>query len=101
MAIVRHSVDLYEGKRVEPKPRHGRGLGKNGEKGIRTPGTSCNSYIGLANRRLQPLGHLSFFGISDYRLVRRRSIETGAGAGMMQGWCVWLLMVGRTRRSRD
>ena len=30
-----------------------------GEGGIRTPGTSFGSYNGLANRRLQPLGHLS------------------------------------------
>ncbi len=32
---------------------------KNGETGIRTPGTGVNPYNGLANRRLQPLGHLS------------------------------------------
>ena len=31
----------------------------NGESGIRTRGTGCNPYTGLANRRLQPLGHLS------------------------------------------
>ena len=30
-----------------------------GEGGIRTRGTSLNSYDGLANRYLQPLGHLS------------------------------------------
>ena len=30
-----------------------------GEGGIRTPGTSFSSYNGLANRRLQPLGHLT------------------------------------------
>jgi hypothetical protein len=30
-----------------------------GEKGIRTPDTGLNPYNGLANRRLQPLGHLS------------------------------------------
>jgi hypothetical protein len=35
-------------------------LGESGgEGGIRTPGTSVSSYNGLANRRLQPLGHLS------------------------------------------
>ena len=32
---------------------------ENGEGGIRTRGTSLNSYDGLANRYLQPLGHLS------------------------------------------
>ncbi len=30
-----------------------------GEGGIRTPGTRFSAYNGLANRRLQPLGHLS------------------------------------------
>jgi hypothetical protein len=30
-----------------------------GEGGIRTPGTGVSPYNGLANRRLQPLGHLS------------------------------------------
>ena len=33
--------------------------GKSGERGIRTPDTGLNPYNGLANRRLQPLGHLS------------------------------------------
>ncbi len=32
---------------------------KNGEGGIRTPGTSVHRYDGLANRCLKPLGHLS------------------------------------------
>jgi hypothetical protein len=37
-----------------------RGLqGSNGETGIRTPDTGLTPYNGLANRRLQPLGHLS------------------------------------------
>ena len=30
-----------------------------GEGGIRTPGRGFSPYNGLANRRLQPLGHLS------------------------------------------
>ena len=30
-----------------------------GEGGIRTPGRGFGPYNGLANRRLQPLGHLS------------------------------------------
>src|SRR5271165_1759058 len=35
-------------------------LGESGgEGGIRTPGTGFGPYNGLANRRLQPLGHLS------------------------------------------
>ncbi len=32
---------------------------KNGEGGIRTPGTSVNQYDGLANRCFKPLSHLS------------------------------------------
>ena len=38
---------------------------KNGEGGIRTRGTSIHSYDGLANRCLQPLGHLSKFPIQN------------------------------------
>ena len=34
-----------------------------GEGGIRTPGTGFSQYNGLANRRLQPLGHLSAVAI--------------------------------------
>ena len=33
--------------------------GTGGEGGIRTPDTGVSPYNGLANRRLQPLGHLS------------------------------------------
>src|SRR5207249_12031952 len=33
--------------------------GRNGEGGIRTPDRGISPYNGLANRRLQPLGHLS------------------------------------------
>ena len=34
-------------------------IGTGGEGGIRTPGTSFSRYNGLANRRIQPLCHLS------------------------------------------
>ncbi len=48
--------------------------GDGGERGIRTPGTGLGPYNGLANRRLQPLGHLSArvaFGIiSDGGWIR-------------------------------
>lgn len=37
----------------------------SGEGGIRTPDTDLNPYNGLANRRLQPLGHLSGDGPKD------------------------------------
>jgi hypothetical protein len=33
--------------------------GSGGERGIRTPDRGFSPYNGLANRRLQPLGHLS------------------------------------------
>jgi hypothetical protein len=33
--------------------------GSGGERGIRTLDTGVSPYNGLANRRLQPLGHLS------------------------------------------
>ena len=36
-----------------------------GERGIRTPDRALRPYNGLANRRLQPLGHLS--AVSDLR----------------------------------
>jgi hypothetical protein len=36
-----------------------RAIRKHGESGIRTRGTGLSPYTGLANRRLQPLGHLS------------------------------------------
>jgi hypothetical protein len=49
-------------------------LSDGGEGGIRTPDTGVSPYNGLANRRLQPLGHLSgdFHQFSMARLVRRR-----------------------------
>jgi hypothetical protein len=34
-----------------------------GERGIRTLDTGVSPYNGLANRRLQPLGHLSVQGL--------------------------------------
>jgi hypothetical protein len=37
-----------------------------GERGIRTPGRGVSPYNGLANRRLQPLGHLSGVYRTDY-----------------------------------
>ena len=52
------------------------GLKKSGgEGGIRTPDTGFGPYNGLANRRLQPLGHLSAgfvqqqFTISDRQAI--------------------------------
>ena len=42
-----------------------------GEGGIRTPGTSFSSYNGLANRRLQPLGHLSVYNRPPHNNLQR------------------------------
>jgi hypothetical protein len=39
-----------------------------GERGIRTLDTGVSPYNGLANRRLQPLGHLSGFALTTYRM---------------------------------
>ena len=40
-------------------PRASAACNAGGERGIRTPDTGFSPYNGLANRRLQPLGHLS------------------------------------------
>ena len=40
--------------------------GTGGEGGIRTLGTGVSPYNGLANRRLQPLGHLSAAGFQQF-----------------------------------
>ena len=42
----------------------------NGEIGIRTLDTDLTPYNGLANRRLQPLGHLSC-GYTRYRMMQK------------------------------
>ena len=52
----------------------------SGETGIRTPDTGLTPYNGLANRRLQPLGHLSgesSTATSWYRPLRSRSNSVG------------------------
>jgi hypothetical protein len=46
--------------------------GKNGEAGIRTRDTGLTPYNGLANRRLQPLGHLSRMGQKVVRKTAKR-----------------------------
>ena len=47
---------------------------RNGEGGIRTPDKVLRPYNGLANRRLQPLGHLSNYEsvVRNYESVVRR-----------------------------
>src|SRR5688572_9574996 len=49
----------------------------NGETGIRTPDTGLTPYNGLANRRLQPLGHLS----GERRKLRRPGTKGKVWAG--------------------
>jgi hypothetical protein len=53
--------------------------GTGGEGGIRTPGRGVSPYNGLANRRLQPLGHLSgdFQQFNMTALVHRLSSIQG------------------------
>src|SRR5215472_9402470 len=41
-------------------------LNYGGERGIRTLDTGVSPYNGLANRRLQPLGHLSAYRIQRF-----------------------------------
>ena len=43
----------------EPRQLRLPNKGKNGEGGIRTPGTGMTQYDGLANRCFKPLSHLS------------------------------------------
>ena len=50
-----------------------------GEGGIRTLGTGVSPYNGLANRRLQPLGHLS--GVCFQQLI------TTALVHVVHSWC--------------
>ena len=44
-----------------------------GEEGIRTPGTGLSPYNGLANRRLQPLGHLT----ADFQVYGSQTLARG------------------------
>src|SRR5271165_3490334 len=48
-----------------------------GEGGIRTPGRGVSPYNGLANRRLQPLGHLSGGHWTDYIRSRGPGFQCG------------------------
>src|SRR3954464_4001044 len=53
-------MGIYQVEKNSPgKSRGGWSKRLNGEAGIRTPDTGLTPYNGLANRRLQPLGHLS------------------------------------------
>src|SRR5438094_7455513 len=50
------------------------GAKAGGEAGIRTLDTGFGPYNGLANRRLQPLGHLTVLVFLTISAIRRRSI---------------------------
>jgi hypothetical protein len=62
-----------------------------GEGGIRTPGRSFGPYNGLANRRIQPLCHLSADGSAGNSGRRiEYSIKKGIErAGISQGISLW------------
>ena len=51
--LVRDFIELFDAKRGEKKQYSG------GDGGIRTLDRALQPYNGLANRRLQPLGHIS------------------------------------------
>ncbi len=60
-----------------------------GEGGIRTPGTRFSAYNGLANRRLQPLGHLSADGSAEKTRPDALSItlmREGRRGQLLQKW---------------
>src|SRR3974390_3366939 len=81
-----------------------------GERGIRTLGTGFSPYNGLANRRLQPLGHLTahlhVYVTSTYRLRpikasvcrRKRSRPTVATASIRPAL---LYVTAQSRASSD
>ena len=83
-------VEIEDGPQVWRDPRCARSMRrrrageraeKSGEGGIRTRGTGNNPYDGLANRCLQPLGHLSGNSNSSriIRDLRARGNERAAG----------------------
>ena len=49
--------------------KYKKNMDSGGEGGIRTPDRAVKPYNGLANRRLQPLGHLSAFAGNSLSLV--------------------------------
>ena len=55
-----------------------------GEAGIRTLDTGFGPYNGLANRRLQPLGHLTGAGIAKYNVSAPEGLD-GIGPGRPAG----------------
>jgi hypothetical protein len=61
------STSLRLGFRQQAPVRRRRNNQSGGEGGIRTPDTGFGPYNGLANRRLQPLGHLSAFIINNLK----------------------------------
>ena len=46
--------------------KYKKNMDSGGEGGIRTPDRGVRPYNGLANRRLQPLGHLSAAGFQQF-----------------------------------
>src|SRR6476620_11389106 len=72
---------------------HERGLETGGEAGIRTLDTAFRPYNGLANRRLQPLGHLTaqgkcngnqHFADQDFTLAEATVFQTVASTRFNQ-----------------
>ena len=78
-----------------------------GERGIRTPDTGLGPYNGLANRRLQPLGHLSAtcsYSLSHARspselFIPRAATAWRLSAGLVSGVCNGVIVVD-TRRGK-
>ena len=73
MDMLSHKSASYETASQLPR--------NNGETGIRTPDTGLSPYNGLANRRLQPLGHLSGGGFYSSNTVGKGKSAGGAWDG--------------------
>ncbi len=58
---------------MQPSLAERKVVGFGGVGGIRTLGTALNPYNGLANRRLQPLGHHSNITKSSHQSIRKCS----------------------------
>ena len=105
----RQGLTLCQGPAVSPrnKTQERQGLrNSGGDGGIRTPDKGLGPYNGLANRRLQPLGHVSARGVSivrapagvNRRRWRSRDRAAGQGAGARRGRSRRRSAGGRRRR---
>ena len=94
-ALWRDKFDEERKRATDAQPKVRVAAGQNGwrwrnekyggEAGIRTLGRALRPYNGLANRRLQPLGHLTLGGSSEYPYQRSAGLRPTQPAGRMTG----------------